>query len=179
VIAPKDLTRTMTADIKYTVKYHPRLVKKVANVFFGVAAVIILLLDLIWAPFRGLTPEMQALAFSLIIPEIFWDMNIIAILSLTIGFVLRRFRWRSGKIELTGEKLIIDGSYYVSIWLKNMWEVDVQDTQFHGKQIRLNSNVDAVLIKFDTEQEFEDFGETLIQHVALVENIKLKTTTDE
>ena len=163
----------MTADIKYTVKYHARGVKKVANIMFGFGGLIILLLDLIWTPFKGLTPELQALTIIYIIPEIFWDMNSIAFLSIAIGFGLWLFRWRTGRIELTEDKLIIDGSYYVSIWLRNMWEVDIRDMQYHRWRIRLDSNVDAVQIKFRTEEEFEDFSEKLIKLTEQFENVKL------
>jgi len=166
----------MTADIKYTVKYHARSVKKVANIMFGFGGLIILLLDLIWTPFSGLTPELQALTILYIIPEIFWDMNNVAFLSIAIGFGLWLFRWRTGKIELTDDKLIIKGSYYVSIWLRNMWEVDVRNMKFHRWIIRLDSNVDAVQIKFKTEEEFENFSEKLVRLVGQVENDKLKTT---
>lgn len=164
----------MTADIKYTVKYHARPVKKVATMMFGFGGLIILLLDLIWMPFRGLIPEMQALTIIHIIPEIFWGMNTIAILSIAIGFGLWLFRWRAGKIELTDDKLIIEGSYDVSIWLRNMWEVDIRDMKYHRWRIRLDSNVGAVQIKFRTEQEFEDFSEKLVQLVEQVENINFK-----
>jgi len=167
----------MTTDIKYTVKYHARPVKKVANIMFGFGVLIILLLDLIWYPFSGQTPELQALTILYILPEIFWDMNNIAFLSIAIGFGLWLFRWRTGKIELTDEKLIIHGSYFVSIWLKNMWSVDIQDVTFARWKIRLDSNVDAVQVKFSTEKEFEEFSEKLIQLVGQVENIKLRTTT--
>jgi hypothetical protein len=166
----------MTTDIKYTVKYHARPVKKVANIMFGFGGLIILLLDLIWTPFSTLTPELQALTIFYIIPEIFWDMNNIAFMSIAIGFGLWLFRWRTGKIELTDDKLKIHGSYLVSIWLKNMWSVEIQDVKFGRWRIRLDSNVDAVQIKFKTEKEFEDFSEKLIQLVGQVENIKLRTT---
>ena len=167
----------MTADIKYTVKYHARPVRKVANVMFGFGGLIILLLDIIWIPFSGLSPELKAFALFQIIPQIFWDMNNIAILSLAVGFALWLFRWRRGKIELTDDKLIIDGSYYVSIWLKNMWEVEVGDMKFHRWIIRLDSNVDAVQVKFATEEEFEQFSEKLVQLVGQIDNLKLKMTT--
>jgi len=167
----------MTTEIKYTVKYHARPVKQVANVMLGFGGLIILLLDLIWTPLEGLTPDLQALAIFYFVPKIFWDMHNIAFLSLSIGFLLWLFRWRTGKIELTGDKLVIDGSYYVSIWLKNIWEVDIRDMKNHRWRIRLDSNVDAVQIKFKTEKEFENFSEKLIQLVGQVENIKLKTTT--
>jgi hypothetical protein len=165
------------AEIKYTVKYHARPLKKVANVLFGFAGLIIVLLDLIWTPFKSLTPDFQALAVLYIIPNLFWHFHAIALLSLALGGCLWLFRWRAGKIELTDDKLIIEGSYFVSIWLKNMWEVDIRDMQFHKWIVRLDSNVDAVQIKFKTEKEFEDFSEKLIHLVAQVENIKLKTST--
>jgi hypothetical protein len=167
----------MTADIKYTVKYHARPVKKVAYVLFGFAASIILLLDLVWYPFKGLTPDMQALAIFYIIPEIFFDMNSIAILCIVAGLGLMLFKWRTGKIELTNDKLIIEGSYHVSIWLRNMWEVDVRDMRYHRWIIRLDSNVDAVQIKFKTEKEFEEFSKKLVSLVGQFETVKLKTST--
>jgi hypothetical protein len=163
----------MKADIKYTVKYHSLPVKKVANVLFGIGGLIILLLDLIWTPFKGLTPELQALAIFYIIPDIFWDMHVIAFFSIALGMVLRLLRWRTGKIELTDDKLIIVGSYYVSIWLRNMWEVD-----FRAKwKVRLDSNVDAVEIKFKTEKEFVDFSDKLIKLVSPIESVKFNTTS--
>jgi len=168
----------MTADIKYTVKYHALPVRKVADILFGFGILIIVLLDLIWTPFSGMTPELQALTILYLIPEIFWDLNNIAFLSIAIGYGLCLFRWRKGKIELTDEKLIIEGSYFVSIWLKNMWELDVRDYKYNRWRIRLDSNVDAVQIKFRTEKEFEDFSEKLVALVGQVENIKLKTMTD-
>jgi hypothetical protein len=167
--------RKMTADIKYTVKYHALPTKKIANIMFGFGGLIILLFDLIWTPFSGLTPELQVLTILYIIPEIFWDMNNIAFLSLAIGFGLWLFRWRTGKIQLTNEKIIIDGSYHVSIWLKNMWEVDIRDMKYQRWSIRLDSNVDAVQIKFRTGKEFEEFSEKIIQLAGQVENIKIKT----
>src|SRR5690349_7069768 len=100
-------------------------------------------------------------------------MNNIAFLSIAIGFGLWLFRWRTGKIELTEDKLIIDGSYYVSIWLRNMWEVDIRDMKYHRWRIRLDSNVGAVQIKFRTEEEFEDFSEKLIKLTEQFENVKL------
>ncbi len=167
----------MTADVKYTVKYHARPVKKVAHVLFGFAVLIFFLFDLIWTPFKGLTPDMQALTMYSIIPDIFFDMNNIAILCFVIGFGLTFFKWRTGKIELTNDKLIIEGSYHVSIWLKNMWEVDVRDMKYHRWTIRLDSNVDAVQVKFKTEKEFEDFSEKLVSLVGQFETVKLKTST--
>lgn len=166
----------MTAAIKYTVKYHATRAKKAATVLFGFGGVIILLLDLIWTPFRGLTPEFQALALTYIIPNIFWYMNMIAILSVLIGLVLLRFKWRSGKLSLTDEKLIIDGSYYVSIWLKNLWEVEIRDMGDH-RTIRVDSNVDAVQMAFDSGEEFEGFSEKLVAIAGQIENIRLKITT--
>jgi hypothetical protein len=168
----------MTAEIKYTVKYHARPIKKIGNVFIGFAVLLIVLLDLVWTPLEGLTSDMQALAIFYIIPQIFWDLNNIAIACLAIGFGLWLLRWRKGKIELTNEKLIIEGSYFVSIWLKNMWAVDVRDYKYNRWRIRLDSSVDAVQIKFRTEREFEDFSEKLVGLVGHVENIKLKTMTD-
>ena len=76
-------------------------------------------------------------------------------------------------IKLTDDKLIIDGSYHVSIWLRNMWEVDIRDMKYHRWRIRLDSNVDAVQIKFRTEEEFEDFSEKLIKLTEQFENVKL------
>jgi len=175
-VQPADKIGPMTTDIKYTVKYHARPVKKIADTIVGLGVLVILLLDLIWAPFSSLTPDLQSVAILRIIPEIFWDMNNIALLSIAIGFGLWLLRWRKGKIELTDDKLIIHGSYLVSIWLKNMWSVDIQDVKFGRWRIRLDSNVDAVQVKFRTEKEFEDFSEKLIQLVGQVENIKLRTT---
>lgn len=166
----------MTADVKYTVKYHARPIKKVANVFFFFAGLVIILLDLIWTPFKGLTPGLQALVIFYIIPEIFWDFHMIAFLCIGIGACLWIFRWRTGKLELTDEKLIINGSYDVSIWLRNMWEVDLVYTRFTPWSMRLDSNVDAVQIKFKTKQEFERFSGKLLQLVDKVDNILLKTS---
>ncbi|MBS1507081.1 MAG: hypothetical protein JSS79_10585 [Bacteroidetes bacterium] len=166
----------MTADIKYTVKYHARPVKKVAYILFGFAALIFFLFDLIWTPFKGLTPDMQALTIFYIIPDIFLDINNIAILCIMIGLGLMLFKWRTGKVELTDEKLIIEGSYQVSIWLRNMWEVDVRDMKYHRRTIRFDSNVDAVQIKFKTKKEFEDFSEKLVSLVGRFEAVKLKTS---
>jgi hypothetical protein len=167
----------MTANIKYTVKYHASPLKKMASVLLGFGVLIFVLLDLIWAPFSGLIPELQALAILYILPDIFWDLNSIAILCLMTGFGLWLFRWRTGKIEITEDRLVIQGSYPVSIWLRNMWEVDIRDLTYHGWIIRIDSNVDAVQLKFKTEREFEDFSETLVQRVGQVENIKLKAAT--
>ena len=169
---------TMTAEIKYTVKYHARPVKKIANVFFYFTALLIVLLDLIWTPFKSLTPDLQALAIFYIIPRIYWDFHIIAIISAIIGSGLWLFRWRKGRVELTDEKLIITGSYLVSIWLKKLWVVDVRDYKYNRWRIRLDSNVDAVQIKFRTEKEFEDFSEKLVKLVGHLENIKFQTMTD-
>jgi hypothetical protein len=168
----------MTAKIKYTVKYHARPVKKVASILLGFGALIIVLLDLIWAPFSGLTPELQALAILHILPEIFWDLNNIAILCIITGFGLWQLRWRAGKIELTEDKLVIQGSYPVSIWVRNMWEIDIRDMKYRRGIIRIDSNVDALQLKFKTEREFEDFSEKLVQRTEQVENIKLKATFD-
>jgi hypothetical protein len=164
----------MTADIRYIVKYHPRLVRKVANVLFYFAGLIILLLDLIWTPFKGLSPELQGLTIIYILPKIFWDMHVVAFFSIAFGSSLLLFKWRSGKIELYDDKLVINGSYYVSIWLNNMWEVDIRDLKYHKWCLKLDSNVDAVQIKFKTEKEFKDFSEKLIQLVEHVESIKLR-----
>lgn len=167
----------MTADIKYTVKYHARPAKKVAHVLFSFAVLIFVLFDLIWTPFKGLTPDMQALTMFYIIPDIFFGMNNIAILCVLVGLGLMLFKWRQGRVELTDDKLIIDGSYQVSIWLRNMWEVDVRDMKYQRWTIRLDSNVDAVQIKFKNEKEFEDFSEKLISLVGQFETVKLKTST--
>jgi hypothetical protein len=161
----------MKADIKYTVRHHSLPVRNITNVLFGFGGLIILLLDLVWVPFKGLTPELQAFAIIYIIPDIFWDMHVIALMSIALGFVFRPLRWRTGKIELTDEKLIVAGSYYVSIWLKNMWEVDFRDKW----KIRLDSNVDAVEIKFKTENEFVEFSDKLIKLVAPTESVKFNT----
>jgi hypothetical protein len=166
----------MTANVKYTVKYHARGVKKVANILFGFAVLLIALLTLIWAPLEVLPPELQALAILYIMPKLFWDFHNIAFLSLVLGGCLWLFRWRTGKIQLTDEKLMIEGSYKVSIWLKNMWEVDLCYTSFSRWRIRLDSNVDAIQIKFSTKEEFENFSKKLLQLVEEVENIKIKTS---
>jgi hypothetical protein len=166
----------MTADIKYTVRHHARPVKKIAGVLFIFGMLVFVLLDLIWTPFKGLTPEMQSFAMLYIMPEIFWDMHGIAFLCVAIGFGLWLLRWRTGKVELTEDKLIIIGSYYVSIWLKNMWEVDIRELKHLRWTIRLDSNVDAVQIKFRTENEFANFSEKLLQLEEQFENIKVRTT---
>lgn len=140
-------------------------------------ALIILVFDLLLTPLRSLTPELQALAIFYIIPDFFWDLHIIAFLNILVGCILLLFRWRFGKIELTNEKLLIHGSYDVSIWIKNIWEVEVRDLVNHRWRIKLDSNVDAVHIKFKTEKEFETFSEQLIQRCGQVESIKLKITT--
>lgn len=168
----------MTTKVKYTVKYHPRPVKKIATVFFSCAAIIIFLLDLIWTPFKSLTPDLQALTIFYLLPEMYFHLHIIAFLSMLIGFGLWIFRWRSGTIELTEEKLVINGSYHVSIWLKNMWEVDVRDYKYNRWRILLDSNVDAVQVKFRAEKEFEEFSERLVRLVGQVDNVKFKTMTD-
>lgn len=171
---PKGRKQTMTADIQYTVKYHPRPVKKVAHVLFLLGGLIIMLLDVILPKvIPGLTPTI----FPRTINEVFWGANAIAILCLVIGFVLRSFRWRTGKLELTNEKLMINGSYSISIWPKNMWEVDIREVKFHRWTVRLDSNVDTVQIKFRTDNEFDTFVEKLLQLVEQVENVKIKTTT--
>ena len=170
--------KKMTAEIKYTVKYHARPIKKIANVFFYFAVILFVLLDLIWTPLKSLTPDLQALVIFYFIPRLYWDFHFIAIISAIIGSVLWLFRWRKGKIELTDEKLVIDGSYIVSIWLKNLWVVDVRDYKYNRWRIRIDSNVDAVQVKFRTEKEFEDFSEKLVGLVGHVENIKLRTMTD-
>ena len=162
----------MKADIKYTVKYHSLPTKKIGTIVFSFGAVIIFLLDLIWTPFKSLTPELQALTVLYIMPKLYWDFHAIAFLSMALGGCMWLFRWRKGKLEVTDEKLIIKGSYDVSIWLKNMWEIDFQANW----KVRLDSNVDAVEIKFNTEKEFKDFSEILIRLVGQVESIKLKTT---
>ncbi len=96
------------------------------------------------------------------------------LLNLAVGIGLWLFRWRLGKIELTEEKLIIDGSYPATIRLLNMWEVDIRDFNYERFRIRLDSKTDAVQIKFRTEKEFEDFSLRLIELVGNVENIKIK-----
>jgi len=166
----------MTAEIKYTVKYHPRPIRKVASVLLLFGAALLLLCNLIWSPLRSLPAELQALTIFHVLPKMFFDLNNVSFLILGVGSLLWLFRWRRGKIELTDEKLIIDGSYHVSIWLRNMWEVDVRDLKYHRWRIRLDSKTDAVEIKFGTEKEFEDFSEKLVYFVRHVENVKLKTT---
>lgn len=167
----------MTANIKYTVRHHARSIKKVAKVLFGFGVIIILLLDLIWIPFKGLTPDLQALALYYFMPGLFWDLHALALVSVALGGLLWPFRWRTGKIELTDEKLIINGSYPVSIWLRNMWEIDLCYTSLTMWRIRLDSNVDAVQIKFKTKEEFQRFGKKLFQLAEQVETIKLKTSS--
>jgi len=89
------------------------------------------------------------------------------------------FRWRTGKIELTDEKLIIEGSYLTSFWLRNMQEVDIRDLEwaFHRWRIRLHSQTDAVEIKFRSEKEFENFSEKLVKVVGQFDNVQVKITT--
>ncbi len=130
--------------------------------------------DLMWYPFRNAIPEMQALALFYIMPKIFWDLNNIAVLHLVVGFGLWLFRWRSGNIELTDDKLIIDGSYPVIIKVVNMWEVDIRDFKYERFRIRLDSKTDAVQLKFRTEKEFETFSLRLIELAGNVDNIKMK-----
>jgi hypothetical protein len=166
----------MTADIKYIVKYHPIPVKKVANVFLGFAGLIIGLLYLLWIPLTNLRGPQYGAVLDFI-PRMFWDMHFIAFICMAIWLGLRLFRWRRGKIELNEEKITIDGSYYVSISLSNMWEVDIRNVEHHRWCIRLDSKTDAVQIKFKSEKEFESFSEKLVQLVGHVENIKLKTLT--
>jgi hypothetical protein len=160
----------MKADIKYTVKYHSLPSKKIGTIVFSFGVIIIVLLDLIWAPFKSLTPELQALTMFYIMPKLYWDFHAIAFLSMTLGGCIWLFKWRTGKLEVTDEKLIIKGSYDVSIWLKNMWEIDFRANW----NVRLDSNVDAVEIKFKTEKEFKDFSDALIRLMGQLENIKLK-----
>jgi len=57
-----------------------------------------------------------------------------------------------------------------------MSEVDVLDMKYHKWIIRLDSNVDAVQVKFSTEEEFENFSLKLVQLVGQVEHIKVKTS---
>lgn len=168
----------MKADIKYTVRHHATPVKKIAYVLFYFAVILIVLLDLVWTPFKSLTPEMQALAVIYVLPKLYFDLHFIAILCGIIGFLLWLLRWRNGKIEITEDKLIINGSYNVSIWLRNMWEVDVRDYNYNRWRIRIDSKTDAIQIKFKTEREFEDFSEKLVKLVCHVENIRFKTMTD-
>lgn len=154
----------MTADIKYTVKHHPRRIKKVATAVAVFGFVIIFLLDFAWGYFQW-----ETLGVYLLIPTTFSAMNVIGFVSMAIGLGLRMLlKWRTGRIELRDDQLIIEGSYRVSIWLRNMWEVD-----FRAKWIiRLDSNVDALEIKFNTEEEFVDFSDKLIKLVAPIEHIK-------
>lgn len=164
----------MTAEIKYTVKHHPVLMKKVANVFLVISGLIILLLDFVYSPTKSLTPDMKALVIVELLPSIFWHLHILAIICALLGAGLWRLKWRRGKLELTNEKLLIAGSYVVSIWLKNLWEVEVRDWKYHRWTILVDSNVDAVQMKFKTEAEFEKFSRRLISLASQFETIKLK-----
>lgn len=160
----------MIADIKYTVKYHSLLTRKIGMFLCSFGVIVIVLLDLIWTPFRGMIPELQALLIMLIIPKFFWHLHLIALLSMVLGGCFLLLRWRTGKLEITDEKLFIYGSYNVSIWLKNIWEID-----FLPKwKIRLDSNVDAIEINFKTEREFKLFSERLIQVIEQFDSIKIK-----
>jgi hypothetical protein len=160
------------ADIKYTVKHHPRLIKKLATALAMLGGSAIVLLDLAWVCFKWAT-----LAIVIAMPGLFLAVNVIGILTIVIGFVMRTLlKWRPGKIELNDDQLIIEGSYRVSIWLRNLWEVDVRDTSYR-RVINLDSNVDAVQIKFKTEQEFEAFSEKLIVSAEQGDNIKIKTSS--
>lgn len=167
----------MTARIKYTVKYHPRQIKKVAKVLFVLAVLLLLICNLIWVPFSSLPLDMQALSLVYILPKILFDLTNVALLAMSVSGILWLFKWRSGEIELTDDRLIIHGSYYVSIWYENMWEVNVRDFSYHRRRIMLDSNTDAVHIKFRTEEEFQNISEKLIQLVGHIENIKLNTIT--
>lgn len=81
---------------------------------------------------------------------------------------MRLLRWRTGTLELTEEKLIIAGSYHVSIRLKNIWKVD-----FNPKwKVRLDSNVDAVDIKFRNEKQYVAFTDKLIKQTVQFDTIR-------
>lgn len=158
----------MTAEIRYTVKYHSLPVKKISNVVIFIGVIILVLLDLIWLPFGALSPEMQVLASLVIIPKIYWKLHLLAFLFLAVGGCVRLLRWRTGTLELTEEKLIIAGSYHVSIWLKNIWKID-----FNPKwKVRLDSNVDAVDIKFRNEKEYVAFTDKLIKQTVQFDTIR-------
>jgi hypothetical protein len=157
----------VTADIKYIVRYHPTTIKKVAASLAGVGTLI--LIPTTWyLAHISLTTTLNYLVLFLAVS---------AMISLAIGLILLPFRWRQGKIELTDDKLIIDGSYHVSIRLTNMLEVDVRNLKYSRWGLRLDSKTDAVQIKFRTEKEFESFSERLVQLVGQVEKIKLKIST--
>lgn len=165
----------MTANIKYIVKYHPRPIRKVARVLFTFTFLVFLLDYLVFLLFSQLPPDLQVFAILYFIPKIFSDLTNVALMVLLLGLALYAFKWRKGKIEITEDKLMIHGAYYVSIWLKNMWSVDVRDSQHLRRRIKLDSNVDAVHIKFRNQEEFKRFSESIINAVKQVENIKIST----
>jgi hypothetical protein len=108
-----------------------------------------------------------------LVPDVFWDFFNIAMISVAIGFGLTLFKWRYGKLELTDEKLIIEGSYRVSIWLKNIWTVEFIDTGRLKGTIRIDSNVDAVQIRFRSLPEYQEFTDQFIDMLKAQGNEKV------
>jgi hypothetical protein len=163
----------MVRKIKYTVKHHPRSVKKIAHVLFLFAVIIGILFGGYLSLFNSLSPELQILAMAYLVPDVFWDFFNIAMISVAIGFGLTLFKWRYGKLELTDEKLIIEGSYRVSIWLKNIWTVEFIDTGRLKGTIRIDSNVDAVQIRFRSLPEYQEFTDQFIDMLKAQGNEKV------
>lgn len=163
----------MTIKIKYTVKYYPRATRKVAETLFLFSAVVLFLLGLVLAPTESLPLELKLLVY-LLLSDIFYDLLNVSVIILAVGWGLWLFRWRSGLLALTSEKLTIEGSKDVSIWLKNMWEVDIRNLYGNRWIVRLDSNVYAVQIKFKDKNEFTHFVELLVDHVNSFDNERLR-----
>lgn len=162
----------MIANVKYTVKYYPRPIRQVAKTLFLFSGFLFLPTILVLIPVQNQILELKILLYYLL-PTVFYHLENIAVMILLVGGFLWLFKWRRGVLELTNEKIMIRGSLDVSIWLKNMWEVDVRNWEWQRRIIRLDSNVFAVEIKFKTEKDFECFSEKLIDLVEDVENIRI------
>jgi hypothetical protein len=100
-------------------------------------------------------------------------MNAAGLSLLIVGSCLRYLRWRRGTIELIEEKLVIEGSYDVSIWLRNMWTINFLDNSLVRRVVRIDSKTDAVQIKFTSEQAFATFAEELVKRLDPHENAKI------
>jgi hypothetical protein len=168
----------MTLPIKYIVKSKPRTIKKVATWIIATGAMFLLIGNFIYTPFSTLPLELQVFAIAELLPDIVFNFDFLTILIITTGFGLLLFKWRTGKIILNNDQLKIDGSLGLSIFLKNIIDIDLFDSEFGAKRtIQINSTTDRVKFKFKNDNDFEEFSTKLIETVREFENIKIKTWT--
>jgi hypothetical protein len=131
---------------------------RIGSILMLIGSLPILLELLLASMANGQTLEMEMVWYD-IMPS-FLPLPLLGLIILIIGGVLTRFKWRTGTLSMTDEKILITGSHFIMIPIDS--SVTVTEVFKYPNQVRVKSRVYRNLIlKFENSELRDKFLEIL------------------